>query len=236
MSTTKDIHITNVEILKCGAGFRDFCFVKMSTDGIMPNNNKNDNNNNTKPIIGWSEFIEERNFGIVQVIEWMGQLIIGQNPMPYAKIIAQLKANTRHIIGGIAQQAIAAIENALLDIVAKKLNIPVCQLFGGPIRTQIPVYWSHCGSFRINYSKMLYNPITKQQTQPLNSLNDIKSLCQQVKNSGHTSIKTNIFVFDENENENENKQNIQSEMYMPGFGGGLGSPELNVPSKLIPKL
>eukprot|EP01083_Nonionella_stella_P248907 861241_1 len=137
----------------------------MSTDGIMPNNNKNDNNNNTKPIIGWSEFIEERNFGIVQVIEWMGQLIIGQNPMPYAKIIAQLKANTRHIIGGIAQQAIAAIENALLDIVGKKLNIPVCQLFGGPIRTQIPVYWSHCGSFRINYSKMLYNPITKQQTQ-----------------------------------------------------------------------
>jgi hypothetical protein len=28
------IHITKVETLKCGAGFRDFCFVKISTDGL----------------------------------------------------------------------------------------------------------------------------------------------------------------------------------------------------------
>ena len=28
--------ITAVETLRCGAGFRDFCFVKISTTGFMP--------------------------------------------------------------------------------------------------------------------------------------------------------------------------------------------------------
>ena len=28
-------------------------------------------------------------------------------------------------------------------------GVPVCALFGGPIRTELEVYWSHCGSFRV---------------------------------------------------------------------------------------
>lgn len=93
-----------------GAGFRDFCFVKMSTSGTTPEG---------KPIVGWSEYLEERNIGITQVIEWLGQLVVGQDPLPFGRVVAQLKANTRHIVGGIANQGIAAIENALLDIVGK---------------------------------------------------------------------------------------------------------------------
>ena len=45
--------------------------------------------------------------------------------------------------------AIAAIENALLDIKGKALGVPVYQLFGGKLRDRIPVYWSHCGSYRM---------------------------------------------------------------------------------------
>ena len=59
--------------------------------------------------------------------------------------MAQLKANTRHIVGGIANQGIAAIENALLDDVGKAYGVPVCALFGGPFRSEMEVYWSHCG-------------------------------------------------------------------------------------------
>ena len=43
-------------------------------------------------------------------------------------------------------KAIAGIENALLDVKAKALGIPVYELFGGPTRDSIPVYWSHCGT------------------------------------------------------------------------------------------
>ena len=39
--------------------------------------------------------------------------------------------------GGINRQAVAAIENALLDIKGKALGVPVYDLFGGAVRTRI---------------------------------------------------------------------------------------------------
>jgi len=63
---------------------------------------------------------------------------------------------------------------------------------------------------------------------PLQSLADCRQLGREVKLSGHTGMKTNIFHFDENGG--------MSTMYMPGFGGGVGSPELNLPPTLIPRL
>jgi len=214
--------ITAVEIRRCGAGFRDFCFVKMSTTGTMEAPG-----GGTKPIVGWSEYLEERNFGVTQAIEWLGQLVVGLDPLPYAKIVAQLNAHTRHIVGGIAQQAIAAIENALLDVVGKAYGVPVCALFGGPIRTELPVYWSHCGSFRLSYNDMLHSPHTGAQTPPLQSMDDVRALCSEVKASGHTGLKTNMFMFEEGK---------PALMYMPGFGGGLNSPELNLPRDLVPTI
>jgi len=48
----------------------DFCFLKISTNGVVPGDGG-------KLIVGWSEYLEERNIGITQVIEWMGQLVMG---------------------------------------------------------------------------------------------------------------------------------------------------------------
>ncbi len=31
----------------------------------------------------------------------------------------------------------------------KALGVPVYELFGGPVRERLPVYWSHCGSYRV---------------------------------------------------------------------------------------
>ncbi len=47
------------------------------------------------------------------------------------------------------QQAIAAIENALVDIKARSLGLPVYRLLGGAIRDHLQLYWSHCGTTRI---------------------------------------------------------------------------------------
>eukprot|EP01050_Picozoa_sp_SAG11_P025688 SAG11_NODE_5884_length_1441_cov_1.404620_1_plen_109_part_00 len=89
--------ITAVETLRCGAGFRDFCFVKMCTDGTSPGSE-------CKPVVGWSEYLEERNIGVTQVIEWVGQLVLGQDPLAFEKVTSNLRAITRHVPGGIAAQ------------------------------------------------------------------------------------------------------------------------------------
>ncbi len=214
--------ITSVETLRCGAGFRDFCFVKICTDGTSPDG---------KPIVGWSEYLEERNIGITQVIEWMGELVTGQDPLPFEKILSNLRAVTRHVVGGIAAQGIAAIENGILDVVGKFYGVPVCALFGGPVRTELEVYWSHCGSFRVSYADQLQNPDTGAfPVPPLQTLDDMRKLGEEVKASGWKALKTNIFEWA------DEQTGAPASMYMAGFGGGLGGPELNVQQDQIDQL
>ena len=62
--------------------------------------------------------------------------------------------------------AIAAIENALLDIKAKALGVPVYELFGGPVRERLPVYWSHCGTYRVRNHELV-------GVEPLRTYDDI---------------------------------------------------------------
>src|SRR6516225_9198896 len=49
---------------------------------------------------------------------------------------------------GVNQMAVAAIENALVDIKAKALGVPVYEMLGGPVRDRLQLYWSHCGTYR----------------------------------------------------------------------------------------
>ena len=74
-----------------------------------------------------------------------------------------LYAMTRQAPGGINSQALAAIENALLDIKGKALGVPCYELFGGKLRDRLPLYWSHCGTYRMNEftSKFLRKPVLK---------------------------------------------------------------------------
>ena len=75
--------------------------------------------------------------------------VIGMDPMELELVNAVLATKSTQSRGGVVRQAIAAIENALLDIKGKALGVPVYQLFGGKLRDRIPVYWSHCGSYRM---------------------------------------------------------------------------------------
>ena len=49
--------------------------------------------------------LKERNMGVTEAIEWMGSLVVGLDALPFAKIVAQLRAHTRHVAGGIVSQA-----------------------------------------------------------------------------------------------------------------------------------
>ena len=75
------MRIAKIEDLHCNAGWRDFSFLKITTD---------------EGLIGWSEFME--NFGaegLSTVIQRLGQRMIGMDPRPVEKITAFLHGLTR---------------------------------------------------------------------------------------------------------------------------------------------
>jgi len=167
--------IAKVETMKADAGWRDFSFLKLTTDD---------------GIVGWSEYNED--FGAsnatTELIARFAELVIGMDPREVGNIAVSLRSITRMSIGGVNHEAIAAIENACLDIKGKALGVPVYELFGGPFRTRINLYWSHCGSFRVwrkdYFEKELGLP-------PIATLDDIKKLGAEVKAKGFKSLKTN---------------------------------------------
>jgi galactonate dehydratase len=188
--------IVTIEDLHCDAGWRDFSFLKITTDD---------------GIVGWSEYNESYgSAGLTAVIRRLAQSLIGMDPRPIERISSTFYAVTRQAPGGVNQQAMAAIENALLDVKAKALGVPVHALFGGPVRDRLPLYWSHCGSYRLRNADMM-------GVEPVRSLDDVVKLGKHVKDSGFKALKTNIFRFDLD----------PPSMHQPGFARGPGHPELN---------
>src|SRR4029450_6675981 len=111
----------------------------------------------------------------------MSQDLIGQDPRPIERIMTRQYAITRQAPGGLNQQAMAAIENALLDVKAKALGVPVHALFGGPVRPRLPLYWSHCGSYRLRNADIM-------GLEPVRSLDDVVKLGRHVKASGFKAL------------------------------------------------
>ena len=113
--------IIGCETLHCDAGWRNISFLKLLT---------NDGH------IGISEYNESYGSkGLTAVIEALVEAVTGDDPCRHELVSQKLYAMTRQAHGGLNQQAIAAIENAMLDIKAKSLNVPVFELLGGAMRT-----------------------------------------------------------------------------------------------------
>ncbi len=197
------MRITRLDDLHCDAGWRVFSFLKITTDD---------------GIVGWSEYNESYGSkGLTSVIRALGERLIGMDPRPFERIGAMLYAITRQAPGGMNQQAIAAIENALIDIKAKALGVPACALFGGPVRERLPLYWSHCGSYRLEHAEAM-------GVKPLRSLDDLAELGAEIARRGFRALKTNIFLFDEE----------PPRLYMPGFARtAAGHPELNADRRIL---
>src|SRR4249919_3298136 len=180
--------VKSIETLACDAGWRNYHFVKLTTD---------------TGVIGWSEFDEGFGApGVATVIERLAARVVGQPVGAHERIYAELYCATRPAAGGIVALAMAAIENALLDAKAKGLGVPVYELLGGKIRDRIRVYWSHCATWRINHPT-LYKPA-------ITDLDGVKALGREVREKGFGALKTNIFLYD------ADKKNARG--WRPGFG------------------
>ena len=198
--------LTGYETLHCDAGWRDFSFLKLTTD---------------EGLTGYSEYNESYGSpGLSLVIERLAEHLIGSDPCAHERAAQQLYAMTRQASGGMTQQAIAAIENALLDIKGKALGVPVYELLGGAVRDRLELYWSHCGTYRLNerIAGIMDRP-------PIRKLDDLVAMGTEVRTRGFRALKTNIFLFDD-----------EPALHMPGFARTPGWPELNASPRIIDAL
>lgn len=193
--------ITAVETLHADAGWRDFSFCKISA---------------SNGLVGWSEYQEGFGSpGVTAAIQALSAHIIGEDARAPERIYWLLYAATRPAAGGVIGQAIGAIENALLDLKAKHYGVPVHELLGGAVRDRVRVYWSHCGTYRIQ------NPEV-HDTPPLASLDDVRAQGREVREAGFTALKTNVFLFDG-----------KPRLWAPGFNMPGGKPDLNAERGVI---
>ena len=194
--------ITAIETIQADAGWRIFSFLKMTTDA---------------GIIGWSEFNESfGSAGLSDVIRALTPVLIGKDPTQFERVVSTLHVLTRQSRGGLNQQAIAALENAMLDIAGKALGVPVYALFGGPVRETIPVYWSHFGTYRVRSAAMMGVP-------PIHNYVDLARHAEEVQRLGFKGLKTNIMPI----------AGDTLSSYTPGFGRTPGWPALNWDNKTL---
>jgi L-alanine-DL-glutamate epimerase-like enolase superfamily enzyme len=187
--------ITKLEHLHADAGQRAFDFLKISTDD---------------GVTGFSEYNESfGGLGVSAVIDGLAPQIVGKDPRAYEALVTLLYAVRRQAAGGVVQQAIGAIENALLDIKARALGVPVYAMLGGPVRDRIRLYWSHCGTYRLAWSEAMRIP-------PLRTLQDVVNAGKEVRERGYTALKTNVFVL-----------GADPHLHSPGFARRGPFPELN---------
>ena len=151
--------IAKIESLHTDAGTRNFDFLKLTTD---------------TGLVGWSEYNETFGGpGLSAVIERLAPAVIGKDPRAWEAHVTHMYAVRRQSSGGVVQQAIAAIENAMLDVKARALGVPVYEMLGGPVRDRIRLYWSHCGTYRLAWSK-------EMQIPPLRTLDDVVKAGREV--------------------------------------------------------
>ena len=152
---------------------------------------------------------------MTSAIEHLAPAIMVRDTRAYEAVVALLYALRRQASGGMVQQAIGAVENALLDIKAKALGVPVYELFGGPVRERIRLYGSHCGTYRLAWPEPMQIP-------PLRTLDDVVAAGREVVARGFSALKTNVFLLDE-----------RLRLHAPGFARGDDFPGLNAERNVV---
>ena len=165
--------IESIETFLVDAGWRPWTFVKIETDA---------------GVTGYGECSDGKSpHGVIGTIQDLAPLLIGQDPRAFEMRFWDMIRATRQSPGGIAAKAIAGLDCALVDLKAKALGISVVELFGGPTRDSVRLYWSHCGTSRAIHPDVLGTP-------PIRTMDDISALGKEVVRRGFTALKTNIVI------------------------------------------
>jgi len=173
------MRVVGYEPIICDLGWRTITFLKITTD---------------EGIVGWSECSEGFGSpGLTGVVSSLAPHVVGKDPLAIEAVTFPLVAMTQPASGSVNRQAIAAVENALLDVKGKALGLPVSSILGGAVRDRIPVYWSHCGTYRMG------ERVRALGLEPLQSFDDVVALGKEVRERGFRGLKTNPLGLDDPE-------------------------------------
>ncbi len=119
--------VTGVSTFVVDAGDRDWVFVRVETD--------------EPGLVGWGEAsLSWHTRGVRGAIEDLAPLVVGEDPRP-VEHLWQTMVRAPYFKGGIVtMSAIAGIDQALWDIKAKALGVPLFELLGGPVRDRVRTY------------------------------------------------------------------------------------------------
>ena len=178
--------ITGFDLYSCDAGWRNYHLLKL-TDKTGH--------------VGWAEMDAAYSPpGVPAAIAKYESFVLGRSALDHERIFSELYYMSRPAPWGITMEALGAIENALLDLKGKILGVPCHQLFGGKQRDEVPIYWSHCATWRISQSRHYDKAIT--------SLDGVRQVGEEARDQGFKAIKTNLFRYDDG----------KPQQWMPGFG------------------
>ncbi|MGH2630065.1 MAG: galactonate dehydratase [Actinomycetota bacterium] len=121
------MRISGVATRVVDAGDRDWVFVRVDTDEAG--------------LVGWGESsLGWHTRAVCGAVADLEPLIVGQDPRAVERLW-QVMTRAPYFKGGIVtMSAIAGIDQALWDIKAKALGVPLFELLGGPVRDRVRTY------------------------------------------------------------------------------------------------
>lgn len=125
------MRITELGARVVNAGRRNWVFVRIETD--QPG------------LVGWGEAsLEVKTRGVLGAIEDVAPLVVGEDPRRIEHLWQVLYRQQFFRGGPVEMSAVSGIDQALWDIKAKDLGVPVWQLLGGRVRDRVRFY-DHLG-------------------------------------------------------------------------------------------
>jgi galactonate dehydratase len=125
------VRVTAVETVVVNAQLRNWVFVKVSTD--------------EPGLVGWGEAtLEWKTRAVTGAVDDLAELVVGEDPMRLEHVW-QAMLRQQFFRGGIVtMSALSGIDQALHDIKAKALGVPLYELLGGRVRDRVRLY-DHLG-------------------------------------------------------------------------------------------
>lgn len=123
--------ITGVSTVIVGADLRNWVFVKVTTD--------------EPGLVGWGEAsLEWKTRAVAGAVEDLAELLVGEDPNRLEHLWQSMFRHQFFKGGIVAMSAVSGIDQALHDIKAKALGVPLYELLGGRVRDRVRLY-DHLG-------------------------------------------------------------------------------------------
>ncbi|HEU4354388.1 MAG TPA: galactonate dehydratase [Actinomycetota bacterium] len=119
--------ITGVSTVVVDAGDRDWVFVRVRTD--------------EPGLVGWGESsLGWQTHAVVGAVRDLEPLLVGQDPRSVERHWQTMTRGLYFKGGIVTMSAVSGIDQALWDIKARALGVPLYELLGGPVRDRVRTY------------------------------------------------------------------------------------------------